>query len=207
MVEEQLRARGLTGERLLAAFRTVPRQLFVPEEVRQDAYADRPLPIGAGQTISQPYIVALMIDRLRLKGHERVLEIGGGSGYQTAILSQLALDVFSVERLPELLAAARERLEALGYRNVHWTTGNGSLGWPEQAPFDAIIVSAAAPAVPQPLVDQLADHGRMILPIGPAETQMLVEVERRRGGVSQKPVASCVFVPLVGEYGWPPVVE
>ncbi len=203
MVEEQLRARGLNDERLLAAFRHTPRHLFVPEEFRPDAYADRPLPIGSAQTISQPYMVALMIERLRLKGHERVLEIGGGSGYQTAILSQLALEVFSVERLPELLGHARERLAALGCLNVHFTPGNGSLGWSEHAPYDAIIVSAAAPSVPQPLIDQLSDHGRMVLPIGPPEAQMLVEVEKRRGAVSEKPVASCVFVPLVGEYGWP----
>ena len=207
MVDEQLRARGLKDERLLVAFRDTPRHLFVPEEFRQDAYADRPLPIGSAQTISQPYMVALMVDRLRLKGHERVLEIGGGSGYQTAILSQLALDVFSVERLPELLAAARERLTTLGYLNVHFTAGNGSLGWSEHAPYDAIIVSAAAPSVPQSLIDQLAEGSRMVLPIGPPEGQMLIEVEKRRGAVSQKPVASCVFVPLVGEYGWPPVVE
>ncbi|MDP3703254.1 MAG: protein-L-isoaspartate(D-aspartate) O-methyltransferase [Candidatus Omnitrophota bacterium] len=203
MVETQLKSRGLIDERLLAAFGKVPRHLFVPEEVRQDAYADHPLPIGAGQTISQPYIVALMVDCLGLEGHERVLEIGSGSGYQTAILAELALEVFSVERIPDLLQAVRTRLSALGYlNNVHLTTGNGSLGWPEHAPFDAILVSAAAPRVPQPLVTQLADGGRMAVPVGIPQAQMLVQVEKRRGTVTQKEIASCVFVPLIGEHGW-----
>ena len=203
MVEAQLKARGLIDERLLTAFGKVPRHLFVPEEVRQEAYADHPLPIGAGQTISQPYIVALMVDCLSLRGHERVLEIGSGSGYQTAVLAELALEVYSVERVPELLHAVRARLGALGYLNVHLTTGNGSLGWPEHAPFDAILVSAAAPRVPSPLVAQLAEGGRMAVPIGTPQAQMLVQVEKRHGALHQNDIASCVFVPLIGEYGWP----
>ena len=203
MVEEQLRARGLTDERLLAAFRKVPRHLFVPAEFQKEAYADHPLPIGGGQTISQPYIVALMTQHLRLQGHERVLEIGAGSGYQTAILAELALEVFAVERLPELLHAVGQRLSELGYLNVHFNAGNGSLGWPEHAPYDAILVSAAAPEVPRPLIGQLAEGGRMVLPIGPHQAQMLVEVEKRRGTIHRKEIASCVFVPLIGEHGWP----
>ena len=202
MVETQLKARGLIDERLLAAFGKVPRHLFVPKEVRQDAYVDHPLPIGAGQTISQPYIVALMIDCLCLQGHERVLEIGSGSGYQTALLAELALEVYSIERVPELLHAVRERLLTLGCHNVHLATGNGSLGWPDHAPFDAILVSAAAPRVPAPLVAQLAEGGRMAVPIGTPQAQMLVQVEKRRGALHQKDIASCVFVPLIGAHGW-----
>ena len=203
MVEEQLAARGLTDTRLLAAFRAIPRHLFVPEELQREAYADHPLPIGAGQTISQPYIVALMTHAVRLQGHERVLEIGSGSGYQTAILAQLALEVFSVERIPELAGAAAGRLEQLGVLNVHFTTGNGSLGWPEHAPFDAILLTAAAPEIPAPLLQQLADPGTLVLPIGSASSQMLVRVERRRGQLHRTDLASCLFVPLVGQYGWP----
>lgn len=203
MVREQLKARGLTDERLLRAFRKVPRHQFVPEDLLAQAYTDHPLPIGVGQTISQPYMVALMTSRLRLQGHERVLEIGAGSGYQTAILAELALEVFSVERLPELLSTALERVNALGYLNVHLTTGNGSLGWPERAPYDGIVVTAAAPGIPEPLLAQLADHGRMVLPIGSAESQMLIEVEKQHGTILQKEITSCVFVPLVGQHGWP----
>ena len=203
MVATQLKARGLADERLLAAFGKVPRHLFVPEEFRDEAYADHPLPIGAGQTISQPYIVALMVDCLGLRGHERVLEIGSGSGYQTAILAELALEVFSIERMPELLQAVQVRLSTLGYLNVHLAAGNGSLGWPEHAPFDAIIVSAAAPRMPLPLVAQLAEGGRMAIPIGILQSQMLVQAEKRRGALHQKEIASCVFVPLIGEHGWP----
>lgn len=202
MVEEQLRARGLTDARLLEAFRKVPRHLFVPPESQGEAYADHPLPIGSGQTISQPYIVALMTDALQLQGHERVLEIGAGSGYQTAILAELALEVYAVERLPELLQAVTARLDALGCLNVRLTAGNGTLGWPEHAPYDAILVSAAAPRVPTPLIAQLSDGGRMVLPIGTAEAQMLVAVEKRRGAIRQTEIANCLFVPLVGQHGW-----
>ena len=202
MVEDQLRRRGITDPRTLAAFRKVARHQFVPKELTHEAYADRPLPIGEGQTISQPYMVALMISRLRLQGHERVLEIGTGSGYQTAVLAELALEVFSVERLPELLAAAGTRLERLGYLNVHLTPGNGSLGWPEHAPFEGIVVAAASPDIPEPLLDQLAEGGRMILPIGGPTAQTLVEVEKRQGALRRQEIAGCVFVPLVGQHGW-----
>ena len=204
MVIEQLRARGVTDARLLEAFRTVPRHLFVPEELQEQAYTDHPLPIGAGQTISQPYMVALMTEWLHLQGHERALEIGAGSGYQTAILAALALEVFTVERIPDLARTVSERLTRLGYLNVHVTTGNGSLGWPEHAPYDAILVTAAAPEVPQPLVAQLAEGGRMVLPIGPPDGQMLIRVEKRQGKLHRRDVAHCVFVPLIGEHGWPP---
>ena len=155
MVDEQLKGRGIVEERVLDAFRKVPRHLFVPDYLQAQAYTDHPLPIGGGQTISQPYMVALMTSYLRLQGHERVLEIGTGSGYQTAILAELALEVFSVERLPELLRAVAEQLRRAGCLNVHLTAGNGSLGWPEHAPYDAILVAAAAPDVPQPLINQL----------------------------------------------------
>ena len=203
MVQEQLKHRGITDERLLGAFRKVPRHLFVPPELQPQAYTDHPLPIGAGQTISQPYMVALMTQCLHLQGHERVLEIGAGSGYQTAILAELALEVFSVERIPELLRAAAGHVSALGYLNVHFTAGNGSLGWPGHAPYDAILVTAAAPDLPEPLLTQLGDGGVMVLPIGPQEGQTLVEVRKRYGIVTQHEIASCVFVPLLGRYGWP----
>ncbi len=204
MVQDQLQARGINDPRVLAAFRKVPRHHFVPTELHHEAYADRPLPIGSGQTISQPYMVALMVTCLRLQGHERVLEIGTGSGYQTALLAELALEVFSVERLPELLPKLQERLSRLGYLNLHLKLGNGSLGWAGGAPFDAILVSAAAPQLPQPLLAQLADPGRMVIPIGSAQAQALIAVEQRGGVVSRTEVAHCVFVPLVGEHGWPP---
>lgn len=202
MVDEQLKTRGISDARVAAAFRKIPRHAFVPPDLEHEAYEDRPLPIGVGQTISQPFMVALMTSRLRLQGHERVLEIGTGSGYQTAILAELALEVFSVERLPELLAEAAARLGRLGCLNVHLTPGNGSLGWPEHAPYDALIVTAAAPDIPPPLLEQLADGGRMVLPIGGPDAQTLIEAEKRPGEVLRREIAGCVFVPLVGRHGW-----
>ena len=198
MVEEQLTARGLTDSRVLEACLTVPRHLFVPKEAQGQAYADHPIPIGSGQTISQPYMVALMTQLLRLQGHERVLEVGTGSGYQSAILAELALEVYSIERHPELAEAARQRLERLGYLNVHLRTGNGSLVWRAHAPYEGIMVTAAAPELPQSLVDQLADEGRLVIPLGPYQAQLLTLVEKRRGAVQQRAIASCVFVPLIG---------
>ena len=203
MVDQQLRARGIADPRVLAAFRTVPRHRFVPPELQADAYADHPLAIGGGQTISQPYMVALMTSLLRLQGHERVLEIGTGSGYQAAILAELALEVYSVERLPELLSGVVERLTQLGYLNVHLSAGNGSLGWPEHAPYEGIIVTAAAPAIPEPLVEQLAEGARLVLPIGSPDRQMLVAAERHGRELRRREVTSCLFVPLVGRHGWP----
>ena len=203
MVEEQIRLRGITDARLLSAFGKVPRHRFVPAEFQQEAYQDHPIPIASDQTISQPYMVALMTSQLRLHGHERVLEIGTGSGYQAAVLAEMALEIFSVERLPELLQPARRRLAALGYLNVHLSGGNGSLGWTEHAPYDAIIVTAAAPTIPTPLLAQLADPGRMVIPVGGPEGQTLQLIEKRNGLVTQTAVAGCMFVPLVGRHGWP----
>jgi len=202
MVKEQLQMRRIMDERVLAAFLKVPRHLFIPQELQQEAYADHPIPIGSGQTISQPYMVALMTQLLRLQGHERVLEIGTGSGYQLAILAELALEAYSVERLPELADQASRRLEQLGYLNVHITAGNGSLGWPEHAPYEGMIVAAGAPYVPQSLVDQLAERGRLVIPIGPHQAQTLTLVEKQGSVLDVKEITSCVFVPLIGEYGW-----
>jgi len=202
MVEEQLRARGITDARVLAACERIPRHQFVPKEYQRDAYADHPLPIGAGQTISQPFIVALMTQLLRLQGHERVLEVGGGSGYQTAILSELALEVYTVERVPELVRVLERRLQRLGCLNVHARCANGSLGWPEHAPFEGIVVSAAAPQVPEALTAQLAEGGRLVLPIGSLQAQTLVIVHKQHGQLSTAEVTGCVFVPLIGAYGW-----
>ncbi len=202
MVETQLISRGIHDPRVLAAMRKVPRHLFVSEALQSQAYADHPLPIGDKQTISQPYIVALMTEALQLQGTEKVLEIGTGSGYQTAILAELADQVFSIERLPSLLHNARKILEELGYRNVVLKVGDGTVGWPEEAPFDAILVSAGAPQVPQPLVDQLAMGGRLILPVGDRLTQDLVLVERVPEGIRKKSLGGCRFVDLIGKWGW-----
>ena len=202
MVEEQIKARGLTEERLLAAFRKVPRHLFVPEELQARAYEDHPLQIGCGQTISQPLMTAIMVAALRLQGHERVLEIGTGSGYQTAILSLLALEVCSIDRLPELAADAAARLEQLGFANVDITIGDGTLGWPERAPFDGIIVAAAAPRLPHALREQLADGGRLVIPRGDKTKQTLYVMEKRGQTLQEQRVTECMFVPLVGQDGW-----
>ncbi len=202
MVNDQLKARGITDARVLEAFLKVPRHLFVPEAQQPEAYEDHPILIGEGQTISQPYMVALMVQLLRLQGHERVLEIGTGSGYQLAILAQLALEAYSIERLPELAAQAMQRMHTMGYLNVHVGAGNGTPGWREYAPFEGIVVAAAAPKVPQPLLDQLADGGRMVIPVGSQESQMLLSVEKRGGRIHTTEVTSCVFVPLRGEHGW-----
>ena len=204
MVREQLEARGITDPRVLQAFRRVPRHVFVPEDMRDHAHEDRPIAIPGGQTISQPYMAALMTELLRLQGHERVLEIGTGSGYQAAILAELALEVYSVERIPELAEAALRRWKELGYLNIHLALTPRGLGWPDQAPFDGIIVTAAVPRVPQPLVEQLAEGGRLVLPVGSREQQTLVQIEQVEGKPRSREIGSCVFVPLIGEYGWPP---
>ena len=202
MVAEQIRGRGLRDPRLLAAFETVSRHLFVPEEYRHLAYADGPLPIGHGQTISQPYIVALMTHLLELTGTERVLEVGTGSGYQAAILSRLAGEVHTVEIVPELAKQAEKNLRESGCANVHVHLADGSLGWPDAAPYDAILVAAAAPSAPQPLLDQLADGRRMVIPVGGQGYQEL-EVWKREGeNFKQRKVVAVAFVPLRGEHGW-----
>lgn len=202
MLEKQLRRRGVADSGVLAAMATVPREEFVPREFRPRAYEDAPLPIGEGQTISQPYIVAAMTAALRLTGVERVLEIGTGCGYQAAILSHLAKIVFTVESRSELASAAAARLERLGYSNVHVHCGDGTLGLPEFAPFDAILVAAAAPAVPEPLRAQLAEGGRLILPIGDTEDQELRYLERQGNSFLTRSLEGCRFVPLVGFHGW-----
>lgn len=202
MVEEQLARRGITDGRVLDAMRKIPRHLFVEEALRDRAYGDHPLPIGEGQTISQPYIVGIMTQLLCLTGVEKVLEIGTGSGYQTAVLAELARRVCSVERIPALAARARATLEALGYTNVWVRTADGTFGWPDEAPFDRVLVSAAAPSVPQPLFDQLAEGGRMALPVGDAFSQTLTVVERVGGEMRTTVDSGCVFVKLIGKYGW-----
>ena len=202
MVEGQLRRRGIRDSRVLGAMLAVPRHAFVPPSYVLDAYRDQPLPIGEGQTISQPFMVASMTEILELSGSERVLEIGTGSGYQTAVLSLLAREVHTVENHQALSDSARERLKHLGYRNVHFYVGDGTLGWPEAAPFDAILVTAAAPYVPPPFLEQLAEGGRMLLPVGSAEAQDLTRIRRRAGKITTECLYRCRFVPLIGRYGW-----
>jgi protein-L-isoaspartate(D-aspartate) O-methyltransferase len=202
MVEKQLRRRGITDAGVLAAMGAVRREEFVPIEFRHRAYEDAPLPIGEGQTISQPYIVALMTAVLHLVGKERVLEIGTGCGYQAAILSKMAKIVFTVESRSELASAAAARLERLGFNSVHVHCGDGTLGLPEFAPFDAILVAAAAPAVPEPLRAQLAEGGRLILPIGDADNQELRYIERQGNSFLTRSLEGCRFVPLIGYHGW-----
>jgi len=202
MVEEQLVRRGVTDPRVLAAMRRVPRHLFVQEAFRERAYGDHPLPIGEEQTISQPYIVGLMSSLLQLTGTEKVLEVGTGSGYQTAVLAELARRVCSIERLPGLAMRARALLEGLGYTNVWVRVGNGTLGWPDEAPFDRILVAAGGPSVPPPLFDQLAVGGRMVVPVGDAANQTLTLVENVGGQMRTQPFGDCSFVKLVGKYAW-----
>lgn len=202
MVEEQIIQRGIRDPRVLKAVREVPRHVFVPDRDPQWAYIDAPIPVGWGQTISQPYIVALMSEALELKGEERVLEIGTGSGYQAAILSHLVRHVCSIERIEGLARRAKETLEELGITNVKVVHGNGSIGLPEEAPFDAIIVTAAAPDVPKPLIDQLADRGRLVLPVGERDTQTLTKITRTGRTTRREDLGMCAFVPLIGSAGW-----
>ena len=202
MVDEQLARRAITDGRVLDVMRRVPRHRFVEEALRDRAYGDHPLPIGDGQTISQLYMVAAMTQLLRLAGTEKVLEIGTGSGYQTAILAELARRVCSIERLPGLAGRARRILEELGYTNAVIRTGDGTYGWPDEAPFDRILVTAGAPAVPGPLVQQLAEGGRLVVPVGEAQSQTLHVVEKADGQMRTSIDCGCVFVRLVGRYGW-----
>ena len=202
MVRRQIAARGLRDPRLLSAFEDVPRHLFVPEEYRHHAYEDGPLPIGFGQTISQPYIVALMTHLLELTGRERVLEVGTGSGYQAAILSHLAAEVHTVEVVPELSAQAERILFELGCQNVHCHVADGSLGWPDAAPYDGILVTAAAPSAPQPLLCQLAEGGWLVLPVGDRGYQELEIWQKAGGEFSRRTSLGVAFVPLRGEHGW-----
>jgi protein-L-isoaspartate(D-aspartate) O-methyltransferase len=203
MVADQLRARGITDPRVLTAMGRVPRHRFVEEALAGRAYGDYPLPIGEKQTISQPYMVALMTQALELGGGERVLEVGTGSGYQTAILAELAGKVYSVERIRALADRARAILEELGYYNVLIRVGDGTLGWREEAPFDAVLVTAAAPEVPAPLVEQLKPGGRLVIPVGGTTAQVLKSlVKDADGTVRESELVGCVFVKLVGEQGW-----
>src|SRR5688572_12228325 len=203
MIQQQVVERGIRDERVLDALRSVPREQFFQEESRHAAFADRAAPIGHGQMISQPYMVALMTQRLDLRPEHRVLELGTGSGYQTAILCRLAGEVYSVERVKPLLDAAFERVLALGLRNVHFRHGDGTLGWPEAAPFDRILVTAGAPEVPRNLLlGQLKDGGIAVLPVGPQDDQMLVEVRRHGDQLKVTDVCPCRFVKLIGQEGW-----
>jgi protein-L-isoaspartate(D-aspartate) O-methyltransferase len=202
MVDQQIRTRGVSDERVLKAMAKVPREQFIPDPLRIRAYDDHPLPIADGQTISQPYIVALMTELAELTGNEKVLEIGTGSGYQAAILAELAERVFSIERNKKLAWAAEKVLPELGYHNVLIRVADGTHGWLEEAPYDAIIVTAGAPEIPQALVDQLADGGRLIIPVGDEATQTLYRVRYRYGRTKTEQHGSCRFVKLIGRYGW-----
>jgi len=196
MVNSQIRARGVREPRVLEAMEKVPRHLFVPEAMQGGAYADEPLPIGEGQTISQPYIVAYMTEAVRLKGGERVLEIGTGSGYQTAVLAEVAREVFTIELIENLSNRAREVLQTLGYGNIRFRAGDGSKGWPEEAPFDAIIVTAAAAEVPRVLEEELGPSGTMVVPVGTGFQELLL-IRRMKKGLKQERLLSVRFVPLV----------
>ena len=202
MVESQLVRRGIKDRRVLDAMLQVPRHLFVPKDTRGLAYCDGPLPIGQGQTISQPYIVALMTELLELTGQEKVLELGTGSGYQAAILSRLVRQVYSMERHATLAKQAEQVLAQLGYDNVVICVGDGTLGWPEHSPYEAIIVTAAAPDIPQPLTDQLTDGGRLVAPVGSRWSQVLAKVKRQGETLTKEHLTAVAFVPLVGKYGW-----
>ncbi len=202
MVEEQIISRGIKDEKLIAAMNKIPRHLFVEEALQSQAYTDHPLPIGEKQTISQPYMVALMTEALLLTGKERVLEIGTGSGYQTAILAELSEKVFSVERIRPLAIRARKLLYELGYFNIEIKIFDGTFGWTDESPFNAIMVTAGSPDIPQPLIDQLAIGGRLVIPVGDALVQDLFRVTKTEEGVKRDDLGGCRFVKLIGKYGW-----
>ncbi|NOZ25991.1 MAG: protein-L-isoaspartate(D-aspartate) O-methyltransferase [Nitrospirae bacterium] len=202
MVETQLVPRGIRDPRVLEAMLKVPRHLFVDEPMQHRAYDDMALPIGNGQTISQPYMVAVMTELLELKGNERVLEVGTGSGYQAAVLAVLAAEVYSIERVEALAVKAREHLRSLGYDNVHVITGDGTEGLPEKAPFDRIIITAGTPQVPEPLKEQLGENGILVAPVGARFSQQLIRLRKTADGITEEYHTPCVFVPLVGKYGW-----
>lgn len=202
MVMNQIVARGIKDARVIKAFLKVPRHKFVSEKDILEAYDDHPLPIGEGQTISQPYMVALMSECLKLKGGEKVLEIGTGSGYQAAILAELANEVYSIERFPSLAERAKLILESLGYENVRIKVGDGTLGWEEFSPYDGIIVTACSPEIPPPLITQLKDKGRLVIPLGESFSQVLTVVEKFKDKLKKEEICGCVFVPLIGRYGY-----
>jgi len=207
MVFEQIHARGIRNERVLRAMEEIPRERFLPPEQAKNAFADAAVPIDAGQTLSQPYMVAAMTAQLDPQPHERVLEIGTGSGYQTAILARLAREVYTIERIASLQDAARILLREMGMENVKYRVGDGTQGWPEEAPFDAIMVTAGAPELPEPLIAQLAEGGRMVIPVGGSEEQTLTTVVRRAGRTIETPGMACRFVKLIGRQGWPDPAE
>jgi len=202
MIERQLKARGISNVTVLAAMSRVPREQFVAPELREHAYEDRPLIIGCSQTISQPYIVAAMLQALDLQAEDRVLELGTGSGYQTALLAEIVRSVVSIERHAALAEVAQQHLSDLGYTNVVIIVGDGTLGYAPKAPYDGIVVSAAAPEIPQALIDQLANDGRMVLPVGSRELQDLILVRKSQGGIFRVRLDGCAFVPLIGEEGF-----
>lgn len=203
MVREQIMARGLSSPAVLAAMRKVPRHHFVEQALKPQAYEDHPLPIGQGQTISQPYVVAWMTELLDVKPGMKVLEIGTGSGYQTAVLAEMGATVFSVERVPELHQLARTRLSSMGYGNVQLKLDDGTLGWPEMSPFERILVTAGGPKVPAPYIDQLADPGQMVIPVGvERRSQMLMVIRKQEGKIGRKTVGQVMFVDLVGRHAW-----
>jgi protein-L-isoaspartate(D-aspartate) O-methyltransferase len=202
MVETQIKRRGVSDPQVLAAMDKIPRHRFVPRHLWEQAYSDYPLPIGEDQTISQPYIVALMTETLELTGSEKVLELGTGSGYQAAILAELAARVYTIERLPSLARLAEQVLSDLGYTNVQVRVSDGTLGWLEEAPFDGILVTAGSPQVPPPLVEQLAIGGRLVIPVGDSYTQTLTRVRRTPEGLKYEYLGGCRFVKLIGKHGW-----
>jgi protein-L-isoaspartate(D-aspartate) O-methyltransferase len=202
MVEEQLIPRGINDQATLEAMATVPRHLFVEDAMQARAYGDHPLPIGSGQTISQPYIVALMTQVLQLQGHERVLEIGTGSGYQAAVLSRICERVYTIERIDSLLGRARKIFDRLHYHNIVSRIDDGTIGWPDEAPFDAILVTAGGPKVPEPLVEQLGDPGRLVIPVGDQQVQELQLITKENGEISTRIIEQVRFVNLIGTHGW-----
>jgi len=202
MVKNQLAPRGIKDERVLQVMGKIPRHLFIEEALAGEAYNDHPVPIGEKQTISQPYIVALMTEALELEGNENSLEIGTGSGYQTAILAELSSKVYTIERIKSLLVKARKILAQLGYKNIIFNAFDGTMGWSEYAPFDAIMVTAGAPSPPKALIDQLADNGRMIIPVGDRYSQELIKIVRKGESLEQKSLGGCRFVNLIGIHGW-----
>lgn len=202
MVEAQLVSRGIRDKAVLDAMRVVPRHYFVDDAMQRMAYDDMALSIGEGQTISQPYMVALMTELLSLTGTERVLEIGTGSGYQAAILAELARGVFTLERIASLAEKAIRRFHDLGYSNIYLKVGDGTLGWPEEAPFDRIIITAASPKIPDPLKEQISENGIIVIPVGSRYSQQLLKITNTKSGFKEEYHTPCVFVPLIGEHGW-----
>lgn len=202
MVQTQLIPRHISDPLVIKAFKKVPREEFIPLRYRQNAYGDYPLPIGEGQTISQPFMVALMTQALELTKDDCVLEIGTGSGYQVAILAEIAKKVFSVERLSELSERAQATLKELNYKNIFFHIGDGTCGWPQHSPYQAIIVTAGAPHIPSPLIEQLSEGGRIVIPVGDVFGQTLIRIRKRKDGLGEERICGCVFVPLVGKFGW-----